>query len=269
MARIRNGILGGFSGKVGEVIGQTYQGISTMRAMPKYVFNPNTQAQVNHRKRVAFVGDFLTPLKNVLNLSTYGGNKVFNGYNKAFRSNFPNFVIQNDAVVISDLDKLDLGTYYGEPFWGMQIDFTPESDSSFVTVSMKWQTTLFSHFCYDTDRPILFLLQEMYRGVYKIVYCDLLECQRSWGSYLFTINMPEKYDPRTNFHFALGYTIYDLPAIQDTSNRANLREIDWEQYYWRLMERYYSSHLREAREKFEQIPHWKPVPSEVIRIPSS
>ena len=266
MALIRNGILGGFSGKVGDVIGQNYQGISTMRAMPKYVFNPMTQAQVNHRKRVAVLGNFLSPLKNVLNLSTYGGNSVFNGYNKAFRSNFPNFVIQNDKVVISDYKNIDLGTYYGESFPGILTDFYTEEDPSYVSVHMKWSQDLFIHFCFDTDRPILFLLQEMNFLVYKIVYCDLLECQRSWGGYEFLIHMPEPYDSQTNFYYAIGYTCYDLPAIRDISSSGNLRAIDWNMYATYLEHRYEYYHWKSVYEEYKQNKYNKPVPGEVIHI---
>lgn len=51
MGIIRQGILGGFKGKVGSVVGGAWKGIATMRAMPLSVANPRTPSQVNNRVR--------------------------------------------------------------------------------------------------------------------------------------------------------------------------------------------------------------------------
>ena len=51
MATFKQGILGGFSGKVGGVIGRSWKGIDTMRSQPSSVTNPRTNAQVSNRTR--------------------------------------------------------------------------------------------------------------------------------------------------------------------------------------------------------------------------
>lgn len=51
MATIKQGILGGFSGKVGSVVGTSWKGIGVMKAMPLSVANPKTSSQVNNRDR--------------------------------------------------------------------------------------------------------------------------------------------------------------------------------------------------------------------------
>ena len=51
MATFNQGILGGFSGKVGGVIGSSWKGINTMRSQPSSVTNPRTNAQVANRSR--------------------------------------------------------------------------------------------------------------------------------------------------------------------------------------------------------------------------
>lgn len=51
MGIIKQGILGGFRGKVGSVVGGAWKGIATMRAMPLTVANPRTPSQVNNRDR--------------------------------------------------------------------------------------------------------------------------------------------------------------------------------------------------------------------------
>jgi hypothetical protein len=55
MGKIKQGILGGFLGKVGNVVGGNFKGIATMRAMPLSVANPRTAAQVGNRSRFSFV----------------------------------------------------------------------------------------------------------------------------------------------------------------------------------------------------------------------
>ena len=49
MAKIHQGIEGGFSGKVGPVIGYQWRGRWCMRARPRRVHNPQTEAQQAHR----------------------------------------------------------------------------------------------------------------------------------------------------------------------------------------------------------------------------
>lgn len=51
MGIIKQGILGGFQNKVGPVIGSSWKGIATMRAMPISVANPRTAAQVTNRTK--------------------------------------------------------------------------------------------------------------------------------------------------------------------------------------------------------------------------
>lgn len=51
MGTIKQGILGGFSGKVGGIVGTSWKGIGVMKAMPLSVANPKTAKQVNNRDR--------------------------------------------------------------------------------------------------------------------------------------------------------------------------------------------------------------------------
>lgn len=53
MGIIKRGILGGFSNKVGNIIGQGWRGIDVIRAMPISVANPKTSKQVSVRTKFA------------------------------------------------------------------------------------------------------------------------------------------------------------------------------------------------------------------------
>jgi hypothetical protein len=62
MGTIKKGILGGFSGKVGTVVGGSWKGISYMRSLPQHVKNPRTEGQVSQRTKFALVLGLLKPM---------------------------------------------------------------------------------------------------------------------------------------------------------------------------------------------------------------
>ncbi len=51
MGRIKQGILGGFSGRVANVVGSSWKGIAVIKAMPLSVANPKTAPQVANRNQ--------------------------------------------------------------------------------------------------------------------------------------------------------------------------------------------------------------------------
>jgi len=61
MGKIAQGILGGLSGKVGNVIGGNWKGIDYLRIKPSSVANPRTEGQVNQRNRFTVTLEYLQP----------------------------------------------------------------------------------------------------------------------------------------------------------------------------------------------------------------
>lgn len=49
MAKQTNGLLGGYTGKVGPVVGYQWKGVWCVRSQPRKVHNPRTEAQQEHR----------------------------------------------------------------------------------------------------------------------------------------------------------------------------------------------------------------------------
>ena len=66
MGTIKKGILGGFSGKVGTVVGGSWKGISYMRSLPQKVKNPRTAGQVSQRSKFAITMHYLKPMTALL-----------------------------------------------------------------------------------------------------------------------------------------------------------------------------------------------------------
>ena len=58
MGKIKQGILGGFSGKVGGVIGSSWKGIAVIKAMPLSVAQPVTTKKTNAKARFSTVVEF-------------------------------------------------------------------------------------------------------------------------------------------------------------------------------------------------------------------
>jgi len=68
MGTIKKGILGGFSGKVGTVVGSSWKGIAYMRSIPQKVRNPRTLAQRSQRTKFALALSLLQPMTGFLRI---------------------------------------------------------------------------------------------------------------------------------------------------------------------------------------------------------
>jgi len=68
MGTIKKGILGGFSGKVGTVVGASWKGIAYMRSLPQKVRNPRTVGQVSQRTKFSLALSVLKPITALLRI---------------------------------------------------------------------------------------------------------------------------------------------------------------------------------------------------------
>jgi hypothetical protein len=109
MGKIRKGILGGFSGKVGTGVGASWKGIAYMRSLPLKVRNPRTPAQLNQRSKFAVTLSFLKPMTGILRMGwkLYAHKQSpFNAamsytIDNAITGAYPNFAIDPSKVLIS------------------------------------------------------------------------------------------------------------------------------------------------------------------------
>lgn len=58
MGTIKQGILGGFSGKVANIVGSSWKGIAVIKSLPLSVANPKTAGQVAQRAKMTNVVEF-------------------------------------------------------------------------------------------------------------------------------------------------------------------------------------------------------------------
>ena len=109
MGNIKQGILGGFSGKVGTVIGSSWKGITYMRAIAPNVKDARTAKQLAQREKFVLTLGFLRPLQSFVRV----GFKMYATRQTAFNAAMsytlkncikgvsPNFSIDFAKVMVS------------------------------------------------------------------------------------------------------------------------------------------------------------------------
>lgn len=110
MARFNKGILGGFSGTVGSVVGGNWKGIDYMRSKPAVRKNRKSSSkQMEQQEKFATAGRFTRSIHELL-METFAGNaRLMTGTNRALSEvvrkavvgTYPTYDIQYDKVLIS------------------------------------------------------------------------------------------------------------------------------------------------------------------------
>ena len=108
MGKIKQGILGGFKGKVGTVIGSSWNGISYMKGRPQSVKNPRTDAQVQQRNFFKDLQSLVSQLSDEQLLS------LFPSVNRGMtRRNMLTRQLAAAAAVTDDVKAVDLSILEG------------------------------------------------------------------------------------------------------------------------------------------------------------
>lgn len=132
MGTIQKGILGGFSGKVGAVVGANWRGKDVIRSLPKKSHRIPTEEQQIQRLKFTLVAQFLSPVKRVA--GTYFGQPAgeksrFNlatSYHltEAVTGINPVFVIDYPKVILTKGDLLGLEMPLATAQTGATVVFT-------------------------------------------------------------------------------------------------------------------------------------------------
>ncbi|MCF1420308.1 DUF6266 family protein [Mangrovimonas futianensis] len=109
MGVISQGILGGISGKVGNVVGASWKGIDYLRIKPASVANPRTEGQVNQRTKFTVTLEYLQPNLGFIQkgYKAYAVQKTeFNAamsyiLNNAITGTAPNFTVDYSLALLS------------------------------------------------------------------------------------------------------------------------------------------------------------------------
>lgn len=144
MARLDQGLLGGYSGKLGTTVGATWKGINVVRTYQPNVANPNTKLQRDHRykfREIAQLGSFF--LASMVKPFWDKSAKKMSGYN-AFVS--INARAMRDSLGFDPMKFIIGNGQMGHPEGDATLD---ESSKSVVVGWAKDEQVLYGH---TTDR---------------------------------------------------------------------------------------------------------------------
>lgn len=150
MGTIQKGILGGFSGKVGSVVGGSWKGIDYMRSMAQRRTTTSSQRQKEQQMKFGLIARFQQPLANLLAISFKSYAIKMTGANSAMSYNirnaitglYPDFVIDYPRVLVSRGDMPNAINPVATAAAGGIVNFT-------------WQNNAGSGKAKDTDKSIL------------------------------------------------------------------------------------------------------------------
>ncbi len=167
MGKINRGILGGFSGKVGNVVGGNWKGIDYMRIKAANVANPRTEAQESQRTKFLMVMRFLSPLKDFLKLGfkqyaikmTEFNNAMSYNLKNAISGTYPDFTLEyaNLLVTRGDLTGAFNGSVSSETAGEVAFSWDDNSGSGSARATDKAILLIYNadkeEVLYDTEGP--------------------------------------------------------------------------------------------------------------------
>ncbi|WEK21639.1 MAG: DUF6266 family protein [Candidatus Pedobacter colombiensis] len=111
MAKLRKGILGGISGKIGPVVGATWKNVTYVRQHPKKKGKkrPRTAAQLANQKKFTFIQQWLVPFYPYITvgfaklaIDQIEVNAAFSAnYKTAFSGVWPDIIVDHSKILIS------------------------------------------------------------------------------------------------------------------------------------------------------------------------
>ena len=105
MAIIKRGILGGFSKKIGSVVGSSWKGIAVMKSLPLSVANPNTVKQQGVRKPFAACVSLASILLGIFIKRVWNrGAMQMSGFNAFVQANVKTAFQASGALTLNELN---------------------------------------------------------------------------------------------------------------------------------------------------------------------
>ena len=153
MAKIKQGILGGFSGSVANVVGSSWKGLAVMKAKPLSVANPKTAAQTAQRTAFKSAGQLASDIKNTICKPFWDRfAQQMSGYNAWMQENVKHYD-QNGAPTLTELvmSKGNIGALSIE---GAEYGNSPD------TFDIHWNTAELPANSIGTDQVAIVVVNE-------------------------------------------------------------------------------------------------------------
>jgi hypothetical protein len=159
MSKFNMGILGGFSGKTGTVIGSTWKGKNVMRALPAKKKNRQaTPNQLEQQEKFKLMVQFLSGLSDLLNITFRSQATKISGFNAAVSYNIQSAIVGDQSPFSIDFTKAKLSQ------GNLPLVATPKAEAApDHQVSFSWRYNAGVTSARPTDVAVL------------IVYCPALK----------------------------------------------------------------------------------------------
>ncbi|WP_410877739.1 DUF6266 family protein [Myroides sp. DW712] len=106
MGKMNNGLTGGFSGKVGTLVGSNVKGQSIIRNAPKKSSKKPTAGQLSHRQKFKLVSNFLRPLNGLIKRYFGSAQELKSNVNVALGYHLQEAVNQVEEGFVVNLSKV-------------------------------------------------------------------------------------------------------------------------------------------------------------------
>ena len=132
MGTIKQGILGGFSGKVGTVVGASWKGKAYMRGMPQHYTTQATWGTLFCQRALSAIIEVLRPIASTVRLTFGDYDHGMSTFNKAVKINYPGAIENHDGEPVVIYKKLQLSKGFLQCFDMFVIDDPGEDGNWYV-----------------------------------------------------------------------------------------------------------------------------------------
>src|SRR5690554_407103 len=171
MGKLKKGIHGGISGKVGNVVGAYWKDIYYVRSLPKKVNNPRTKSQVKQRTKFTETIELLSTITPFIRVSfrEYSSGRL-TAFNAATSYNVKHAATEVDDTILLDYSKVlvSRGSLY--PASAIKAEMVDDQ------LHFSWDTTL-----EENARSTDLVMLVVYNSTKKEAITTLCAAQRSSG----------------------------------------------------------------------------------------
>lgn len=215
MGKIKQGILGGFSGKVGTVVGGAWKGIDYMRSLATSISNPKSPAQVAVRNNFSTIGKMMSKANPILKLSDWRQAKKQSAFNAGVRINYRNAIVDNEI----DMERLVFGEFSVAQLTNLETVFV--ADDVELTLKATWTNDANDETSFADDMVAVVVVKMRADGEgLDNVIIDYLNFKREDEQLRIFIGLVESFTPGDKFYAYVGtgrtprnpYQVINIPA---------------------------------------------------------
>ena len=178
MGVIKRGVLGGFSGRVANVVGGSWKGIAYMRSLPLSVANPRTEKQQAQRLKLTILMALAVQITNSIIKPFW--NKMAVGM-----SGFNAFIKENVTSINTDNPNRIDDCSFSQGIIGAVTSLTRSLNGTTKVLTIEWDNTILPINAKLTDKVTCFVYNN-YTSRVELV--DVSGITRDDGGFTFTLS---------------------------------------------------------------------------------